>query len=50
MKTAVKIITVVALLMIMAGGAALDGENISVPMLVITPALAWFGALALVNR
>ncbi len=50
MKTAVRITTGIALLLIMVGGAALDSENLIVPVAMIAPALAWFGALALVNR
>ena len=50
MKKAVRIITVIAALLIMAGGSALDSENLLIPVLAIAPALAWFGALALVNR
>lgn len=50
MKIAVKIITVAAALSIVAGGAALDSENLLIPTLMIAPALAWFSLVAWANR
>lgn len=50
MKTFVKIITVIAVLMIMVGGSALDSQNLIPPMLMIFPGLVWFGLIAWANR
>lgn len=50
MKTIVKIVTVIAVLMIMVGGSALDSQNMIPPMLMIFPGFVWLGLLAWANK
>jgi len=50
MKTAVKILTVIALLLIMFGGSALDSEDLTVPVLMLVPSFIWLGMIAWANR
>lgn len=50
MKKVVKILTLIALFLLMAGGSALDSENMMVPVIMIVPSLLWFGAIAIANR
>lgn len=50
MKTFMKIVTVIAVLMIMVGGSALDSQNLIPPMLMIFPGLVWLGLIAWANR
>lgn len=50
MKRIVKVITLIAVLLIMIGGAAMDSENILVPVCMILPGTAWLGLIAWANR
>lgn len=50
MKLLVKIITVIAVLLIMTGGSALDSQNLVPPMLMIFPGLVWLGMVAWANK
>ena len=50
MKRIVKAITVIAVLLIQIGGAALDSENIMIPVCMVLPGIAWLGLIAWANR
>lgn len=50
MKTAVRIITVIALVALMTGGSALDGQNLVIPAAMIIPSAGWFGLIGWANR
>lgn len=50
MKRIVKAITVIAVLLILIGGAAMDSENIIVPVCMILPGIAWLGLIVWANR
>ena len=50
MKLFVRMITVIALLLVMVGGSALDGKSILFPAVMILPGAAWFGLIAWANR
>jgi len=50
MKRLVKAITIIAFMLLIIGGSALDSRNILIPIAMIVPALVWFGLLAWVNR
>ena len=50
MKKIIKTITVIALLMIMLGGAALDSEDIRIPVCMVLIGVAWLCAIAWANR
>lgn len=50
MKFFVRMITVVALLLVMVGGSALDGKSILFPAAMIIPGTAWLGLIAWANR
>ena len=50
MKRIVKAITVIAALLIMIGGAAMDSDNIIVPICMVLPGIAWLSLIAWANR
>jgi len=50
MKIIVRAITILALIAIALGGSALDSANITIPTLMILPALAWMALLIWVNK
>lgn len=50
MKRLVKVITIIAFMLLIIGGSALDSRNIIIPIAMIVPALIWFGLLAWANR
>ena len=50
MKKIIKTITVIALLLIMLGGAALDSEDIRIPVCMVLIGVAWLCAIAWANR
>lgn len=50
MKFFVRMITVIALLLVMVGGSALDGKSILFPAVMILPGTAWLGLIAWANR
>lgn len=50
MKFFVRMITVIALLLVMVGGASMDSEDIMIPMLTALPGFAWFAMIAWANR
>ena len=50
LKRLVKVITIIAFMLLIIGGSALDSRNILVPIAMIVPALVWFGLLAWANR
>ena len=50
MKFFVRMITVIALLLVMVGGSALDGKSILVPAVMIIPGTAWLAMIAWANR
>ena len=49
MKFFVRMITVIALILVMVGGSALDGKSILFPAAMILPGVAWLGLIALAN-
>ena len=49
-KRIVKAITVIAVLLILIGGAAMDSENIIVPVCMVIPGIAWLGLIVWANR
>ena len=50
MKVIVRAITILALIAIAVGGSALDSANVTIPILMILPALAWMALLIWVNK
>ena len=50
MKVIVRTITILALIAIAVGGSILDSANITIPTLMILPALAWMALLIWVNK
>ena len=50
MRTAVKVITAVALAGIAVGGSMLDSQSLVLPMLMIVPSMTWLGLIVWVNR
>lgn len=50
MKRPMKVITIIAFMLLIIGGSALDSRNIIIPIAMIVPALVWFGLLAWANR
>lgn len=50
MKRWVYVTSVIAVVLFMAGGAALDSQNTIVPWLMIAPAAVWFGLIAWANN
>ena len=49
-KRIVKAITVIAVLLILIGGAAMDSDNIIVPICMVLPGIAWLSLIAWANR
>lgn len=50
MKKIIKAVTVIAVLLIMIGGAAMDSENLMVPLCMVIPGIIWLGLIAWANR
>lgn len=50
MRKVVRAITVIAMLMIMLGGAAMDSEDIRIPVCMVLLGATWLGAIIWVNR
>ena len=50
MRKVVRAITVIATLMIMLGGAAMDSEDIRITVCMVLLGATWLGAIIWVNR